>query len=69
MYRCKENPDFIDKLLSAKNNRIKNLFVIELLLSIDDSRGEFFFILINHHYYQHYLYDSLYFFYNSISVL
>ena len=25
MYRCKENPDFIDKLLSAKNNRIKNL--------------------------------------------
>ena len=25
MYRCKENPDFIDKLISAKNNRIKNL--------------------------------------------
>ena len=25
MYRCKENPDFIDKLLNAKNNRIKNL--------------------------------------------
>jgi hypothetical protein len=25
MHRCKENPDFIDKLLSDKNNRIKNL--------------------------------------------
>jgi len=25
MYRCKENPDFLDKLISDKNNRIKNL--------------------------------------------
>ena len=25
MYRCKENPDFIDKLISAKNSRIKKL--------------------------------------------
>ena len=25
MYRCKENPDFLDKLINDKNNRIKNL--------------------------------------------
>ena len=25
MHRCKENPDFLDKLLAAKNNRIKTL--------------------------------------------
>ena len=25
MYRCKENPEFIDKLINDKNNRIKNL--------------------------------------------
>ena len=25
MYRCKENPEFLDKLLTDKNNRIKNL--------------------------------------------
>ena len=25
MYRCEENPDFLDKLINDKNNRIKNL--------------------------------------------
>jgi hypothetical protein len=25
MYRCKENPEFLDKLINDKNNRIKNL--------------------------------------------
>ena len=34
-YRCKENPDFLDKLMSAKNNRIISLQKDKEILEID----------------------------------